>query len=344
MRAAQLLEPAPAEDAPLRIVDVPRPEPGLGEVRVDVTACAVCRTDLQIVEGDLPARRLPVIPGHQVTGVVSAVGTGVVDRAVGDRVGVAWIAGTCGRCDHCRAGRENLCERAELTGWDRDGGYADALVARADFTHPLPEHFADLDAAPLLCGGAIGYRTLHVAEVEDGQRVGLYGFGSSASLVIQVALARGCEVYVCTRSEREQERARRMGAVWAGGAEDPPPVALDAAITFAPVGSVVVAALRALRRGGIVAVNAIHLDRIPEFGYELLWWERQIRSVANVTRDDVRDFLRLAAEIGIRTETEVISLEDIGDALLRLREGRVTATMVIDQRRSADNGVAEANR
>lgn len=330
MRAALLRRPSPVEREPLLVGDVERPEVGPGEVRVDVTACAVCRTDLQIVEGDLAARRLPITPGHQVTGVVSAIGPGVVDRAVGDRVGVAWIAGTCGRCSFCRSGRENLCERATFTGWDRNGGYAEALVARADFTHPLPERFADLAAAPLLCGGAIGYRSMRVAEIEDGQRIGLYGFGSSASLVIQMAVHRGCEVYVCTRSEAEQERARRMGAVWAGGADDVPPVLLDAAITFAPVGSVVVAALGALQRGGIVAINAIHLDRIPELAYEKLWWERQLRSVANVTRADVAEFLRLAAEIPVRTETEVIALDDCNDALLRLRDGRVRGTVVID--------------
>jgi propanol-preferring alcohol dehydrogenase len=332
VRARRLTTPGRARNgrpALLEPVDGPDPRPAPGEVRIAVRACAVCRTDLQLVEGDLPARRLPIVPGHQVVGVVDAAGDGVDDGRIGERVGVAWIASTCGTCRFCRSGRENLCERAEFTGWDRDGGYATSMTARADFVHPLPDGFADLDAAPLLCGGVIGYRSLRVAGVQPGMRVGLYGFGASATCVVQVLRHWGCEVHVCTRSEAEQQAAVALGARWVGGALDRPPVPLDAAITFAPVGDVVVAALGALDRGGVVAVNAIHLDRIPEFSYDRLWWERQIRSVANVTRADVREFLALAASIPIRTRTEVHPLADADRALARLAAGLVGGSAVL---------------
>ncbi|MFN0090828.1 MAG: zinc-dependent alcohol dehydrogenase family protein [Acidimicrobiales bacterium] len=330
-RAMLLSAPAPATAAPLRLVERPAPSPGPGEALVEVHACAVCRTDLQLCEGDLAARRLPIVPGHQAVGVVRAVGAGADPGLLGVRVGLAWIADTCGRCAYCLRGRENLCESARFTGWDRDGGFADAVCANAEFLHPLPDGFADLAAAPLLCGGAIGLRSLRVSGIEPGGRLGLYGFGASATVVIQLALHQGCEVVVCTRSEAEQERARRLGAAWAGGYHDTPPP-LDAAITFAPAGEVVVAALRALRRGGAVAVNAIHLDRIPEFPYELLWWERELRSVANVTRDDVRDLLRLAAEIPLVTQTESVPLERANEALARLAAGQVSGAAVLEMR------------
>ena len=330
----RLEQPGPArDDGPLVVADAPLPTPGPGEVLVEVHACAVCRTDLQLVEGDLEARRLPVVPGHQVVGTVVGTGDGVEEPTVGTRVGLAWIAGTCGVCRFCRSGRENLCERARFTGWDRDGGYASHVTARADFTHQLPEGFADLDAAPLLCGGVIGYRALGVAGVDAGSggtTLGLYGFGASATCVLQVARHWGVDVHVCTRSEREQGAALELGATWAGGYDERPPVPLDAAITFAPVGDVVVSALQALDRGGTVAVNAIHHDCIPQFDYDDLWWERSIRSVANVTRSDVRELLALAAEIPIRTRTEVLPLDDVGPALRRLREGDVSGSFVLD--------------
>ncbi|MCU0274622.1 MAG: zinc-dependent alcohol dehydrogenase family protein [Acidimicrobiales bacterium] len=332
-RAAVLRVPRPAAMGPLELEDRPIPEPGPGEVLVEVTVCALCRTDLQLVEGDLPARRLPVVPGHQVVGRVAALGAGAegdgFDLAVGSRVGIAWLAGACGTCARCVAGRENLCEQATFTGWDRDGGFARWTTADARFVHPIPDGFADLDAAPLLCGGAIGYRSLRVSGVEPGQRLGLYGFGASATVVIQLARHLGCEVFVATRDPAEQERAIAMGAVWAGGYGDLPPEPLDAAITFAPSGDVVVAALDALDRGGTVAVNAIHLDRIPEFAYEKLWWERSIRSVANVTRADVRGLLTLAAEIPLVTHHQDRALPELGAALVDLAEGRVAGAAVI---------------
>lgn len=329
MRAAQITRPAPIEASPVTVVERPDPEPGPGELLLRVTACGVCRTDLQICEGDLAARQLPIVPGHQAVGRVEAVGEGVTGWAIGDRAGVAWLAGTCGACQWCASGRENLCENATFTGWDRDGGYADRMTVRAGFALPLPEGFGDLAAAPLLCGGVIGYRSLKVSGVRPGGRLGLFGFGASAFLTIQVAVHWGCEVYVCTRSQTEQQRARDLGAVWAGGYDEAPPHLLDAAITFAPVGSVVIAALRAVDRGGTVAINAIHLDRVPEFSYDLLWWERSLRSVANFTRDDAREFLELAADIPVRTATELFPLEEVNTALAKLKAGTLRGTAVL---------------
>ena len=334
-RAAVLHRPAPAPDGPLEIGDLDLGAPGPGEVLLDVECCAVCRTDLQLCEGDLGARRLPIVPGHQVVGTVAALGPGateVADVVVGDRVGVAWIAGTCGTCRFCRSGRENLCDESTFTGWDRHGGYADAMRARADFVHRLPDEFDPVASSPLLCGGAIGLRSLRVSGIEPGGRLGLYGFGASATCAIQIAVHRGCEVFVCTRSQAERSRALDLGAVWAGGYDDEPPERLDAAITFAPVGSVVLAALRALDKGGVVAVNAIHLDEIPRFDYDLLWWERQLRSVANVTRADVSELIELAATIPIRTRTEIFPLVEAGTALARLAAGDVSGAAVLTMR------------
>lgn len=329
MHAMRLAQPGPIEGGPLLPVEAPDPVPATGQLLLEVSACGVCRTDLQLAEGDLQARRLPVIPGHQIVGRVAAVGPDTPGWAQGDRAGVGWLARTCGRCVWCRSGRENLCEQALFTGWDRDGGYADRVVVEADFALRLPERFADLAAAPLLCGGVIGYRALRISGIRPGERLGLYGFGASALLAIQVAVHWGCEVYVATRAEGEQRRAREMGAVWAGPYDAPPPRALDAAVTFAPAGEVVVAALRALDRGGVVAVNAIHLDRIPEFPYELLWWERQIRSVANYTRRDAQEFLDLAARIPVQTVTDLYPVGEANTALRHLKEGRVDGAAVL---------------
>jgi propanol-preferring alcohol dehydrogenase len=329
MRAAVLHHPRPAPERPLEVAEVPTPAPGPGEVLVRVAACGVCRTDLQLCEGDLPARRLPVIPGHQVVGRVLERGAGVETPVPGDRVGITWLAGTCGQCRFCVSGRENLCEQARFTGWDVDGGYAEVVLARAEAVHPLPEGPSEVDLAPLLCAGVIGYRSLRVAGVEPGCRLGLFGFGASASIVIQVARHWGCEVHVCTRSERERRVALGLGAAWAGDFDEAPPAPLDAAITTAPVGEAILHALAALDRGGVVAVNAIHLDRVPEFPYELLWWERQVRSVANVTRADVTEFLDLAARIPVRTRHEERPLDAANDALADLAAGRVDGSVVL---------------
>ncbi len=327
-----LHSPAPAASGPLVDEERRRPEPGPGELRLRVGACAVCRTDLQICEGDLEPRALPIIPGHQVVGVVDAIGDGVDGWTPGDRAGLTWLAGTDRTCRFCQSGRENLCESATFTGWDRDGGYAEAVTARADVAVRLPIGYPDLAAAPLLCGGVIGFRSLRVAGIgpeSAGARLGLYGFGASARLAIQVARAWGVEAYVATRSAAERDRALELGAAWAGDYAERPPVALDAAVTFAPVGSVVAAAVRALDRGGVVAINAIHLDGLPAMPYQDLWWERSIRSVANVTRDDAREFLDIAARIGIRTDTETHPLAEANLALARLAAGEVTGTAVL---------------
>jgi alcohol dehydrogenase, propanol-preferring len=329
VRALVLERPATAAAGPLRPADVADPVAGPGELVLAVAACAVCRTDLQICEGDLAPRRLPTIPGHQAVGRVEAVGPSVSGWTVGDRAAIGWLAGACGTCRACLAGRENLCPDARFTGWDRDGGFAERMAIRADFALHVPDGFADLDAAPLLCGGVIGYRALLLSGIRPGGRLGLYGFGASALLTIQVARHWGCEVFVATRSERERQRALDLGAAWVGGYDDRPPAPLDAAITFAPAGSVVVAALRALDRGGTVAINAIHLDRVPELAYEDLWWERTIRSVANYTRDDARAFLALAAEIPVRTQVEVHPLDDGNGALARLAAGEVAGAAVL---------------
>jgi propanol-preferring alcohol dehydrogenase len=330
MRAAVLHRPRSATEDPLVIDEVDTPSAEPSDVVIDVHACGVCRTDLQICEGDLAAKHLPIIPGHQVVGTVAAVGKSVTDFQPGDRVDVAWIAGACGHCRFCATDRENLCVDATFTGWDVDGGYAQSMRARHDFVYRLPDGYDDVAVAPLLCGGVIGYRCLRVAGVAPGMRLGLYGFGASATIVIQVATYLGCEVYVVTRSAAERERAVELGAVWAGTYETSPPVALDVAITFAPSGDVVVAALAAVDRGGLVVVNAIHLDRIPEFDYGLLWWERSVRSVANVTRADVSELLALAPKIPIVTQTDRYPLTRANDALRDLARGRVHGAAVLE--------------
>ena len=289
----------------------------------------MCRTDLQLATGDLAARRLPIVPGHQAVGRVAAIGEGATGWSIGDRAGAYWLFGTDGTCRFCRSGRENLCESAAFTGWDRDGGFAEAMVVRADVAVRIPEGFADLDAAPLLCGGVIGYRALRVSGIQPGGRLGLYGFGASALLCIQVARHWGCEVHVRARSETERQRALELGAASAGGYDDLPPHPLDAAITTAPAGEVVIAALRATDRGGIVAVNAIHLDRVPEFSYDLLWLERQLRSVANVTRRDAVEFMELAAAIPIRTTVDLFPLEAGNEALQALAAGVINGAAVL---------------
>lgn len=316
MRAVEYFTPESDPADAVREVDRPMPVPGSGQLRLRITASAVCRTDLQLVTGQLPPHLLPVVPGHQVVGVVDAVGPEVSGWQVGDRAGLVWLAQACGRCRFCRSGRENLCLHAEFTGWDVDGGYAEYVVSQADFTHHLDvlgDAMSDEAVAPLLCGGVIGFRSLRVAGVgadSAGQRLGLYGFGASATIALQVARHWGVEVYVVTRSDAEVERAAALGATWAGTYDQALPVKLDAAITFAPVGAVVVDAVKALDRGGVVAINAIHLDELPAMNYDDLWWERSIRSVANVTREDVREFLPLVAAAGITTQFEELPLED----------------------------------
>jgi propanol-preferring alcohol dehydrogenase len=319
MKAAVLHEPQPIANRPLQIADVPIPQPRPGEVLLRVRACGVCRTDLHIVEGELPPRGRAVIPGHQIVGETN-----------GKRVGVCWLGGTDGSCWYCRHGMENLCDAPTFTGYHVDGGYAEYAIAREDFVFPLPDGLSDLDAAPLLCAGIIGFRSLRVAGVERDERVGLFGFGASAHLAIDVLHAWKCPVYVSTRGASHRRLAESLGAAWVGSEHDRPPVELDRAVTFAPSGDVVVAALSSLRKGGVVAINAIHLDRIPQFDYDrLLWGERQMRSVANMTRADARDFLNLAAEIGIKPKVTAFPLDRTNEALQAVKNDAVDGAAVV---------------
>ncbi len=329
MRSISLVEPGGLDADHLRLGSQPIPDPADDELLLRVAACGVCRTDLQIALGDLAPRTLPVVPGHQAVGRVEAFGRSVSGWTVGERAGVGWLAEACGRCDACRSGHENLCPDARFTGWDRDGGYAEWMTVKADYALRLPDGRSDVAMAPLLCGGVIGYRALRIADARPGCRLGLFGFGASALLAIQVARYWNCEVYVATRNPTERERAVRLGATWVGGYDEAPPVPLDAAVTFAPAGAVVVAALRALGPGGTVAINAIHLDGIPAFPYELLWGERGVRSVANYTREDARAFLDLAARIPIETEVDPFSLADGVAALGALAAGSVAGAAVL---------------
>jgi propanol-preferring alcohol dehydrogenase len=338
MKVQSLSRPGRIASMPLQLENRAPLTPEPGELLVEVSACAVCRTDLQIVEGDLPARALPVVPGHQVVGHVAAIGDGVAGWEMGDRVGIGWLAETCRTCSYCTSGRENLCESARFTGWGSDGGYAEQAVVQADFALRLPPGRTDLELAPLLCGGVIGYRSLRVSGIRPGERLGLFGFGASASLAIQVAAHWDCKVFVATRSEAEQERARELGATWAGGYDDPMPEPLHAAVTFAPAGTVVVSALERIVPGGAVAINAIHLDCIPGFDYDLLWGERQLRSVANYTRTDAAEFLALAAGIPIQTRIEQYSLSEANTALANLKEGATEGTPVLFTGPGAVNG------
>ncbi len=321
--------PKAAEEGPLEAVELPDPEPGPGEIKVKVHACGVCRTDLHIVEGDLDLPKLPVVPGHQIVGVVERVGKGVTRFREGDRVGIPWLYDTCGKCRFCREGRENLCDKARFTGFHVDGGFAEHFVAKAEFAYPIPEGFPDEQAAPLLCAGIIGYRALRLSEVRPGERLGMYGFGASAHVTIQVARYWGCEVFVFTRSPEHRKLALELGAAWAGGAEEEPPGKLDSAIIFAPAGPLVPMALRALHKGGTLALAGIHMTPIPRMEYNLLYGERTVRSVANSTRKDAEELLRLAAEIPIHTEVEVYHLEVANEVLLRLKRSEIRGAAVL---------------
>jgi alcohol dehydrogenase, propanol-preferring len=341
MRAAVLHHPAPIVKRPLSIEEVPIPQPKSGEVLIRVEACGVCRTDLHITAGELPPLGPKITPGHQIVGHIEVVGTGEAGLQrppglppaklkTGARVGVCWLGGVDGSCELCRKGLENLCDHPVFTGYTVNGGYAQYAVARADFCIPLPAEPASHELAPLLCAGIIGFRSLRVAGVEHGDRVGLYGFGASAHLAIDVLKAWGCPVYVATRGASHQRLAQSLGATWVGEATARPPVPLDRAITFAPSGDVVIAALGALRKGGVVAINAIHLDRMPQFDYDsLLWGERQMRSVANMTRQDAHDFVQLATKIGIKPKVTCFQLDQVNEALEAIYDDAVDGAAVV---------------
>jgi propanol-preferring alcohol dehydrogenase len=329
MKAMQLKETAPVDAAPLTYTDVDTPEPGPGQIRLKILTCGVCHTDLHIVEGDLDLPHLPIIPGHEIVGVVDAVGEGVSLHQVGDRLGVPWLNEVCGRCRYCRAGQENLCENIRFTGLDVDGGFAEYMVVDQRFAYAVPEVFSDAEAAPLLCAGVVGYRALRLSRVEPGQRLGLYGFGAAAHIVIQIARHWGCDVFVFTRSEHHRELARSLGAAWTGGAEDDPGALMDSSIIYAPAGWLVPAALRVLARGGTLALGGIHMSAIPEMPYELLWHERTVQSVANSTRQDAVDLLRVAADIPVKTEVETFALEQANEVLARLKHSQINGAGVL---------------
>jgi propanol-preferring alcohol dehydrogenase len=330
MRAIVLRRPAPIQSSPLELRDLPLPQPTAGQVRVRVEACAICRTDLHVVEGELPPHTEHIVPGHQVVGTVDQLGPGAKRFAPGDRVGIAWLRSTCGSCRYCRAGRENLCPNARFTGYDENGGYAEYAVAREDFAYPLPSALDPVTISPLLCAGIIGYRALRRADVQPGCRLGLYGFGSSAHISIQVARHWGCTVYVMTRDPCQQALARELGAAWAGGATDRPPEPLDSAILFAPAGNLVPPALEALDSGGTLALAGIYVSQIPPLDYERhLFHEKNLRSVTANTRADGRELLALAAEIPLRPKTTVFPLEKANEVLRQLKEDGIRGTGVL---------------
>jgi alcohol dehydrogenase, propanol-preferring len=329
MKACLLRTPARIETNPLQFTDVPAPNPSKGEVLVRVHACGVCRTDLHVIEGELTPRKSPVIPGHQVVGIVEKQGEGARRFAIGDRVGVAWLHHTDGTCMYCRLGEENLCDNPTFTGYSVDGGYAEYIVAPEDFIYAIPDGFSDEQAAPLLCAGIIGFRCLRLSDIKPGGRLGFYGFGAAAHIAIQLARHWNVTVYASTRDARHQKLALELGAAWAGGTLDAPPEKLDAAIVFAPAGEIVPAALAALRKGGVQVLGGIHMSPIPSFSYELLYQERMIRSVANNTRKDGEDFLRVAAEIPVRMHTQIFPLSEANRALNALKNDAIEGAAVL---------------
>ena len=328
MKAMILEKPAPVEKNPLKAADVPDPKPSAADVLIKVSACGICHTDLHIIEGELASKKLPIIPGHQIVGAIA--GGGSSRFKIGDRVGVPWLYSTCGECEFCRRGDENLCVRALFTGYDVDGGYAEYVCAPKDFVFPLPDNFSDLEAAPLLCAGAIGFRAFRLAKVGRGERLGLFGFGASAHLVAQIAIDRGCEVFVFSGGEEHRKLAKELGAVWTGVSSEEPPERLHGAIVFAPSGEVIRDALRVVGGGGTVVSSGIYSTPIPEMDYRgYLYHEKTLKSVANCTRGDVRDLLRTAAGIPLRTETQIFELDDANEALQLLKRGQIKGAGVL---------------
>lgn len=330
MRAMVLEKPG----QPLVLKEITAPNPAPGQVLIKVHACGVCRTDLHVVDGELTEPKLPLIPGHQIVGSIIKSGENVTGLKIGDRVGVPWLGGSCGKCNFCRTGRENLCDDAKYTGYQIDGGFAEMTVADENFVFPIPDSYPDLQAAPLLCAGLIGYRSYRFTG--DAQKLGLYGFGAAAHIIAQVAIHDGKEIYAFTRDEdiSAQEFARELGAIWTGGSFDKPPEPLDAAIIFAPVGELVPAALRVINKGGIVVLAGIHMSDIPSFPYKIIWGERSIKSVANLTRKDGEDFLKIAPEVPVKSLVNPYPLEKVNEALDDLREGRFNgaAVIVVDEK------------
>ena len=330
MKAMVLRERKPIEENPLTFTEVPDPEPAPGEIRVRVRACGICRTDLHVVEAELPPVTTPLIPGHQVVGIVDSIGKGAARFKIGDRIGIAWLRKTCCECGFCTSGRENLCESQRFTGYHADGGFAEYAVVPEDFAYRIPDIFEDVEATPLLCAGIIGYRALKRSRVKDGGRLGIYGFGSSAHIMIQIALHRGCEVYVCTRGGRHGELAKKMGAKWVGSAAERMPEKMDSSIIFAPAGELVPVALKDLKKGGTLALAGIYMTPVPEMDYgECLFFEKDLRSVTANTRKDGRELLEEAAKIPIRPRTQPFPLEDANRALQALKHDRISGSGVL---------------
>ena len=329
MKAMILRQPNPIETKPLELVDLPKPAIQSDEILIQVKACGVCHTDLHIVEGELAQSKLPFVPGHQVTGIIEATGTDVQQFHQGDSVGVPWLYSTCGKCKFCKDGKENLCDNIQFTGFHVNGGYAEYMVAKESFTYKLPEGFSFIAAAPLLCAGIIGYRALKLSEAEPKSRLGLYGFGASAHITIQIAIHRGYEIYVFSRSEKHRKLAEKLGAVWTGTAGDISPQKLDSAIIFAPAGQLVLNALNVMEKGGTLVLAGIHMSPIPAMEYQLINQERTIRSVANSTRQDASDLLKLAGEIPIKTEFQTFPLEMTNEALRLLKDSEIQGAGVL---------------
>lgn len=330
MQAMQLFKPNVVEEMPLQPMELPVPHPAEGQVLLKVQVCGVCRTDLHICEGELTPPRYPIIPGHQVVGMVEMLGEGVEGLEIGQRVGAAWLGQTCGKCAFCLRGEENLCPQARFTGFHHDGGYAEWMVAEAGFVYPLPGELSERQAAPLLCAGIIGYRALHKTGLQPGERLGLYGFGASAHLAIQIARYWECEVFVFTRSRSHQRHAEALGAAWVGTPDQAPPQPLDRAVSFAPAGEIIPLALAALRPGGVLAINAVHASSIPEMPYSLIYGERVLTSVANATRQDGMELLELAVKIPLQPDTVTYPLEDANEALLDLKYSRLNGEAVLE--------------
>ncbi len=329
MKAQVLDQPASIETNPLRLRNVDKPSPAADEILVRVSVCGVCHTDLHVCEGELPNPKLPIIPGHEIIGIIEALGSNAHRFKIGDRVGIPWLHSTDQTCIYCQHGQENLCDAATFTGYTANGGYAEYVTAREQYVVPIPARFSDVDAAPLLCAGVVGYRSIKLSDLQKGERLGLYGFGASASLVIQVALHWGCEVYAFTRGKDHQQHARDMGASWAGETSDQPPKKLDRAIIFAPAGEIVPQAIGHLRKGGTLAINAIHMSDIPSMPYRILWHERTVRSIANATRADAEEFLPLAAEIPIHSVTQELPLEEANHALQMVKNSQLEGAAVL---------------
>ncbi len=330
MMKAQLLHaPAPADSSPLTLSDIPRPTASAGHILVQIRVCGVCHTDLHVIEGELPKPSLPLIPGHEIVGTVIENGEGASRFPIGARVGIPWLHEACGVCEFCKRGQENLCPWARFTGYTAQGGYAEYTTVPESFAVPIPDRFSDIEAAPLMCAGIVGYRSLRLSDLQPGERLGMFGFGGSADICIQVARYWGCEVYIFTRSTEHQRLARELGASWVGQAQEEPPAKLDRAIIFAPAGWIVPIALGHIRKGGTLCINAIHMSPIPEMPYDLLWGERTIRSVANATRRDAEEFMPLAAEMPIRADTQHFVLDDANHVLQMLKHSQINGTAVL---------------